>query len=90
MACDTDPCGEASHLRAGLPDGPTGVGKKSDDRFALPLCPVCHRRSHELGERRYWGKLRLDQYAICDTLRMCNGIEAMRAAVFDARQHRRK
>lgn len=26
-----------------------GMGTKSDDRFCLPLCPICHRKLHDHG-----------------------------------------
>lgn len=87
LTCDTDPAGEASHLRASAPDKPvTGVGIKPDDRWALPLCHPCHMASHRLGERRFWALHKLDPYAICVTLRMSSNIEIMRLAVFNAKE----
>jgi hypothetical protein len=50
-ACGKAKRSEAAHF------GPRGLGQKSDDRQALPLCHKCHRTSpisyHELGPVKF-------------------------------------
>jgi hypothetical protein len=90
LACDTDPAGEAAHLRLTAPGKPTtGIGIKPADVWALPLCPVCHRRQHSMGELLFWRWLGLDPVAICKELWVADGIEAMRAVIFAARENRK-
>lgn len=48
---------EAAHIRftclaAGKPQ--TGAGRKPDDRWAVPLCPTCHRDQHVSQEVFWW------------------------------------
>lgn len=37
-----------------------GKGEKSDDRFAVPLCPDQHRLQHNMNERTYWQSVGID------------------------------
>jgi hypothetical protein len=55
--CERDPCDIAHHILGG------GMGLKSSDRMAIPLCDPCHRELHmhngrfktmEKWERRQW------------------------------------
>ena len=34
-----------------------GVGVKSGDRYAVPLCIACHARQHRIGELTFWSAL---------------------------------
>lgn len=57
IACGARCTVEAMHVRAGT-DG--GTGLKPSDRFCLPGCPACHRRSHQIGELAFWSELGID------------------------------
>jgi hypothetical protein len=57
---------EAAHLRVGsIGDGkrPTGMGEKSSDRWALPLCGRHHKEQHSMNERYFWASYRIDPFA---------------------------
>lgn len=45
---------EAAHVRIGTQGG-TGI--KPSDEFTVPLCVYCHRKSHQIGERTFWGDI---------------------------------
>lgn len=69
VVCGCAQCTEAAHIRFSLShDGPTGIGRRPDDRWALPLCGDCHRRQHSGGERAFWRLVELDPHAIADKL----------------------
>jgi hypothetical protein len=63
-----------------------GVGKKSADRWALPLSPAMHREQHELGERAFWKKHGIDPLVVACRLWEASGdaITAQRV-IADAR-----
>lgn len=61
------PSVEAAHIRYAAPrygKPETGMGRKSDDRWAVPLSANEHRESryaqHNVGEKQYWRALRID------------------------------
>lgn len=62
LKCGMEPS-EAAHVRmASAAFGKTsGMGKKPEDRFALPLCADCHRLArdaqHKRSELSFWGDL---------------------------------
>jgi hypothetical protein len=90
LACDNDPAGEAAHLRLTAPSKPNaGVGKKPDDVWVLPLCADCHRKQHRYGEAVFWRWLGINPLTVCQHLWACDGIEAMRSAIFAARENRK-
>jgi hypothetical protein len=79
LSCDNDPAGEAAHFRGSGPEKViTGVGIKPDDRYALPLCPACHRKQHAIGEHPFWDDLAITPLAVCVELWEARGIEDMR------------
>jgi hypothetical protein len=91
ISCDTDPCREAAHVRMCAPDKPMpGMGAKSDDQWALPLCHPCHMKQHAMGEKPFWEGLGLNPLAICVKL-WCgrHSLQAMRAVVFAERERRK-
>lgn len=48
---------EAAHIRfhdLRAAKEPTGIGRKPDDRWTLPLCGQDHRRQHSMNEREFW------------------------------------
>lgn len=55
--CGSPPPSDAAHLRAGsvLHDKPiTGMGRKPDDRWALPLKHEHHMAQHAFGDEVLW------------------------------------
>lgn len=72
LCCGDNTATEAAHVR--MPDiradkRQVGLGEKPDDIWTLPLCSVCHRRQHEIGERRFWDFGVTDPIFICLALR---------------------
>lgn len=46
-----------------------GVGAKSDDAKAVPMCPRCHLYTqHTMGERAFWEAHRIDPFAVAQRL----------------------
>jgi hypothetical protein len=69
VVCGRGDSTEAAHIRFGRDgEGPTGLGRRSDDKRALPLCSHHHREQHSQGERRYWSMVGLDPHAIAEKL----------------------
>jgi hypothetical protein len=62
------PC-DAAHLRASslAYDKPiTGIGRKPDDRWALPLNHWCHMAQHRHNELQWWADRGVkDPFALC-------------------------
>lgn len=59
---------EAAHLSTARPElGHFGRGKqqKASDRWTLPMSPDEHRRSHDIGEHKYWFRQGVDPYTLC-------------------------
>lgn len=46
---------EAHHL---LRTGEHGIGRRSSDRWAIPLCPYCHSNLHANGDEQGWTGMR--------------------------------
>jgi hypothetical protein len=87
ISCDADPAGEAAHLRIGTS---AGTGLKPGDRWALPLCHVCHMQQHAIGEVTFWRGLDLDPVGVAVALFAKSGdLAAMRELVFAARERRK-
>jgi hypothetical protein len=65
--CGNDVGVEAAHLRVGSINDDkrdTGMGEKSSDRWALPLCARHHRLQHSMNEREFWASYGLDPFAL--------------------------
>jgi hypothetical protein len=65
--CDDNTTVEAAHLRVGsIGDGKrdTGMGEKSSDRWALPLCGRHHREQHAMDEREFWASYGINPFAL--------------------------
>ena len=62
------PC-DAAHLRASSlrHNKPiTGIGRKPDDKWALPLWHWCHMEQHRHGDEEGWWRERgIDPFALC-------------------------
>ena len=57
IRCANDQGSDAAHLRfscAAHQKVNPGVGRKPDDRDALPMCRRCHTLQHEIGEEAFW------------------------------------
>ena len=66
----------------------TGMGEKSDDRWALPLCPGCHRDAqlalHRTSEAEFFQKrLKGDPFALCNALWHATNRQAAWRAVME-------
>lgn len=64
VTCGRGPQCEAAHIRIGF----FAMGKKPDDRFAVSLCPSCHREQHSMNEAEFWSQRRLDPFKIAERL----------------------
>jgi hypothetical protein len=91
LHCGMDPAGEAAHLRmaSGAHGKASGIGKKPDHRWSLPLCGAHHRLTdnaqHNIGERQFWHELGIDPFLTAERLWAQRGdLVAMRAVVFVA------
>lgn len=96
LHCGMEPS-EAAHVRmASAAFGKaSGLGKKPDDRWALPLCSADHRllatSQHQRGEQQFWADLGISPLIVCEQLYAQRGdLVAMRAVVFVAIAGRQK
>lgn len=96
LRCGLDPAGEAAHVRSqsGAFNKRSAMGKKPDDKFALPLCASCHRldrdAQHAVGETAFWHFVGLNPLLVCQRLYERRGdLVAMRAVIFSAVGERR-
>ena len=84
VTCGKAALSEASHVRTGT-DG--GVGRKPGDRYAVPLCTICHAKQHRVGELTFWSALRIDALNVALRLwTVSSDVEAGERIVFRARQ----
>ena len=84
VACGKAAPSEAAHIRTGT-DG--GVGMKPGDRYAIPLCTVCHTKQHRVGELTFWSALRFDPVNVALRLWTISAdVTAGERTVFRARQ----
>ena len=96
LKCGMEPS-EAAHVRyASAAFGKaSGMQKKPEDRFVVPLCASCHRldrdAQHKRGEREFWNELGLNPLIVAASLYAQAGdLVAMRAVVFHAIAERGK
>lgn len=54
---------QAAHVRM---YSDAGIAEKPSDCYAVPLCAVCHRRQHDIGEPRFWGDR--NPHDLCDAI----------------------
>ena len=84
VACGKAAPSDAAHVRIGT-DG--GVGRKPGDRYAVPLCAICHAKQHRVGELTFWSALRVDPLNVALRLWTVSAdMEAGERTVFRARQ----
>lgn len=70
--CGRAPPTEAAHIRMtclAIDKPITGMGRKPDDRYALPLCAWCHREApdsqHNIGdEADFWKNYEIDPFEL--------------------------
>lgn len=73
LKCGNDPS-EAAHVRfASAAFGKaSALGRKPDDRFAVPLCAGCHRldrdAQHNRSERLFWDALGINPLIVAERL----------------------
>lgn len=85
-SCGNDISTEAAHLRTGnLKYGKreTGMQEKPSDKWALPLCSVCHREQHDGDESLFWAMRGINPWVLSMTLHDISGdhelaVEVMR------------
>lgn len=96
LKCGMEPS-EAAHVRfasAALGKS-SGMQKKPDDAYAVPLCAGCHRldrdAQHGQGERMFWAQLGINPLLVAQRLYAQRGdLVAMRAVVMVAIAERSK
>jgi len=87
--CGNDIQTEAAHIRTGdlfYGKRPTGMGEKSSDRWAVPLCGAHHREQHNGNERAFWKHHDLNPFLLALVLVACEGDFA--TALLVLKQHR--
>lgn len=91
LMCGLDPCGEAAHVRfASAAFGKSsGLQKKPEDKWALPVCGQDHRvakhAQHNRNEQEFWASLGINPLLTCTRLYAVRGdLVAMRAVVMVA------
>jgi hypothetical protein len=58
---------EPHHIRvASIVDGKlqTGLGRRSSDKWALPLCRDCHNEAHSESEDVFWAKRGINPFVL--------------------------
>lgn len=88
LCCGMEPAGEAAHVRmASAAFGKSsGLQKKPEDKWALPLCGDDHRvarhAQHNRSEQGFWNDLGINPLICCQRLYGVRGdLVAMRAVV---------
>ena len=91
LMCGMEPSGEAAHVRfASAAYGKaSGLQKKPEDRWALPLCGPDHRvakhAQHNRDEQEFWDSIGINPLQTCVKLHAVTGdLVAMRAVVMVA------
>ncbi len=97
LYCGQDPAGEAAHVRmASAAFGKSsGLQKKPDDCWALPLCADDHRNAkhaqHNQSEQAFWEGLGINPLIVCEKLWAQRGdLVAMRYVIMQAIADRSK
>lgn len=97
LYCGVEPCGEAAHVKFSCSafGKKNKLGKKPDDRDALPLCRDDHQNArhaqHKGNEEAFWIALGIRPYAVTEKLYAQRGdLVAMRAVVMTAIAERSK
>lgn len=67
---------QAAHIRMGCPsrgkESLTGMQRKPDDKWAVPLCQWCHldgpESQHKIGEERFWKIAETNPFVVAEEL----------------------
>lgn len=85
---------EAAHLRyadASHKKAETGMGRKPDDMWVVPLCPELHRMAkacqHAGDERKFWEQFKIDPLAVAQQLWGKNRVQMERIIVMHSPWH---
>lgn len=74
LSCGVEPCGECAHVRfaSGAFGKASGLGKKPDWKWCLPLCRDDHLNAkdaqHKQNERAFWEGLGIEPLPLCVAL----------------------
>lgn len=90
VICLDNTATEAAHIRfadRSVAKPMTGMGRKPDDAFALPLCGKHHREQHTMNERAWWQSQGIDPVKTALALWYWRGdVDACCVVVANARQ----
>lgn len=79
VVCLTHRDVEAAHIRMPSPahgKRSTGIGRKPDDLWTLPMCRVHHEEQHSAGnETAYWACQAIDPFVTAMAIHACTGDE---------------
>lgn len=84
VGCGSTDRVEAAHVRlaSGAHNKKSGMGEKPDDKWTVPLCQVCHRKQHNMGELTFHHDLGINPVLMAIELYAASpDIQAMRAIV---------
>lgn len=91
LKCGLEPAGEAAHVRmqSAAHGKRGGMGRKPEDKWAIPLCGGCHREDkgalHRIGELSFFHLLGTHPLLVCEKLYAAKGdVVRMRAIVLTA------
>jgi hypothetical protein len=84
LICGNETSVEAAHVRFPDPRAAkrqTGMGEKSDDVWALPLCGTHHREQHSGSERMFWRAHGIDPIFVALALSRISGDREAAASI---------
>ncbi len=76
LICRDNTATEAAHIRfsdARVGKTESGMGRKPDDCWTVPLCGDCHQLQHSGSERAFWQELKLDPIFVAMALHRVSG-----------------
>lgn len=88
LLCETHQNVQAAHIRMPSPahgKRGTGIGRKPDDRWTIPLCGPHHEMQHQTGEESFWRFHNIDVCNVAALLWSCTGDETMALPIIRAR-----
>ncbi len=85
--CGNNTSTEAAHIRyqdARAAKRYVGKQEKPDDRWAIPLCGMCHREQHNMSEREFWKDMKQDPIFLALALFSVSGDYASGVQIIEA------